>query len=118
MAQRILTCIVCPRGCSLTVELDSKGKPLSVSGNACARGTVYAEKECTHPERTVTSTVRTLCGAVVAVKTASTVPKEKVFAVMEEINKARPACPIKVGDVIIENAAETGVSVVATADCE
>ena len=118
MAQRILTCIVCPRGCALTVELDGEGKPLSVSGNACKRGTVYAEKECTHPERTVTSTVRTDKGAVVAVKSASTVPKEKVFAVMKQINAAVAKCPVKVGDVIIENAAETGVSIIATAECE
>ena len=118
MKERLLTCIVCPRGCALTVTLDESGKPTSVSGNACGRGVVYAEKECTHPERTVTSTVRTSCGAVVAVKTKETVPKEKVFAVMEEINKARAKCPVKVGDVVIENVAGTGVSVVATAECE
>ncbi len=118
MAQRILTCIVCPRGCTLTVELDGEGKPVSVSGGACKRGVAYAEKECTHPERTVTSTVRTLCGAVVAVKTAAAVPKETVFAVMEEINAVRAKCPIRVGDVIIENVAGTGVSVIATAECK
>ncbi len=118
MAQRNLTCIVCPRGCLLSIELDGKGTPLSVSGNACKRGLAYAEKECTHPERTVTSTVRTECGNVVAVKTSAAVPKEKVFSVMEEINAVRARCPIKVGDVIIENVAGTGACVVATAECE
>lgn len=118
MKERLLTCIVCPRGCALTVTLDESGKPTSVSGNACGRGVVYAEKECTHPERTVTSTARTSCGRVVPVKTSATVPKETVFAVMEEINKAVAHCPVKVGDVIIENVAETGVSVIATAECE
>lgn len=118
MAQRILTCIVCPRGCDLTVELDEAGKPVSVTGNACKRGVTYAEKECTHPERTVTSTVRTSCGAVVAVKTAATVPKEAVFAVMKQINAAVAKCPVAVGDVILENVAGTGVSVIATAECK
>ena len=118
MKERLLTCIVCPRGCALTVTLDDSGKHLSVAGNACKRGTVYAEKECTHPERTVTSTVRTSCGTVVAVKTAAPIPKECVFEVMKEINKAVAKCPVAVGDVILENAAGTGVSVVATAECK
>ena len=118
MKERLLTCIVCPRGCALTVTLDENGIPTAVTGNACKRGVTYAEKECTHPERTVTSTVRTSCGAVVAVKTASTVPKEKVFAVMEQINRACAKCPVRVGDVIVENVAGTGVSVIATAECK
>jgi len=116
MKERNLTCIVCPRGCALTVHFDGAGKILSVEGNACKRGVVYAEKECTHPERTVTSTVRTEGGAVVAVKTATTVPKEKVFAVMKEINAARAPKSVSIGDVIIENVAGTGVAVVATAN--
>ena len=116
MKDRLLTCIVCPRGCALTVHFDEAGKPTSVEGNACKRGVVYAEKECTHPERTVTTTVRTESGAVVAVKTASTVPKEKVFEVMAEINKATAKMPVKIGDVIIENVANTGVCVIATSE--
>lgn len=116
MKERNLTCIVCPRGCALTVRFDGAGNITSVEGNACKRGVVYAEKECTHPERTVTSTVRTEGGAVVAVKTATTVPKEKVFEVMKEINAARAPKSVSIGDVIIENVAGTGVAVVATAN--
>ena len=116
MKDRNLTCIVCPRGCALTVHFDEAGKPISVEGNACKRGITYAEKECTHPERTVTSTVRTEGGAVVAVKTVSTVPKEKIFEVMKEINAARAPKSVSIGDVIIENVAGTGVSVVAAAN--
>ena len=52
---RSLTCIICPRGCLLEVEL---GENIAVSGNLCPRGKVYAENECTNPQRTVTSTVR------------------------------------------------------------
>ena len=116
MKNRNLTCIVCPRGCAMTVNLDDAGNPISVEGNACKRGIVYAEKECTHPERTVTSTVRTKSGAVIPVKTASTIPKEKVFAVMEDINKVRAEDSLKIGDVIIEDVAGTGVSVICTAE--
>ena len=54
---RELTCIVCPLGCDLKVELDENKRVLSVSGNTCPRGKVYAENECVNPRRTVTSTV-------------------------------------------------------------
>ena len=113
---RELTCIVCPRGCSLKVTFTPDGKIDSISGNACKRGITYAENECTHPKRTVTTTVKLEGGGVVAVKTLDTVPKEDMFRVMTEINAVVASCDVKVGDVIIENVAGTGVKVVATAN--
>ncbi len=113
---RELTCIVCPRGCNLRVEFNDDKSIKSISGNGCKRGVTYAENECTHPMRTVTTTVRCADGRVVPVKTSNVVPKEKVFEVMKEINSVRPEGEISVGDVIIENICDTGVSVVATAN--
>ena len=112
---RELTCIVCPKGCALRVELDGK-TVTGVTGHTCPRGKKYAEDECTHPMRTVTSTVRTVSGDVVAVKTATTIPKEKMFACMEAINQTVIPVPVTIGDVVIENVADTGVAVVATAN--
>lgn len=111
--KRNLTCIVCPRGCQMTVTLED-GKVVSVEGNFCRRGMTYANDECTNPRRTVTSTVRCLDGTIVAVKTENTIPKEKMFEVMSEINNAHPSGDIKIGDVIIEDVCGTGVRVVAT----
>ena len=113
--KRNLTCIVCPRGCALEVTLSEVGEVLSVEGNACKRGSEYALAECTHPTRTVTSTVRCL-GGVVAVKTAAVVPKEKIFEVMKQINAVRADRALKIGEVVIENVADTGVAVIATAN--
>jgi len=116
MKNRELTCIVCPRGCSLTVKFNTEGTICEISGNACKRGVTYAENECTHPRRTVTSTVRCKDGRIVAVKTADSIPKEKVFDAMREINLTRHEGKISVGDVIISDVAGTGVAVVATAN--
>lgn len=102
MAKRELTCIVCPRGCQLVVELEGKNV-LSVSGNICKRGAAYAENECTNPMRTVTTTAKTSDGGVVAVKTETTIPKEKMFECMEMINSVTLELPVKVGDVVLEN---------------
>ena len=50
---RVLTCLVCPRGCQLTVSDD-----LEVTGNFCARGIPYALQEIKEPKRTLTYLVK------------------------------------------------------------
>ena len=114
MKIRELTCIVCPRGCALKVELDEKGAPVSVSGNLCKRGEGYANDECTNPMRVVTSTVATFGGGVVSCKTSTSVPKGLVFEIMEIINKTEAPAHVEIGDVIIPNVLGTGADVVAT----
>lgn len=119
--ERILTCIVCPKGCELHVSFDSDGKIKDVTGYTCKRGLAYAEAECTHPTRTVTSTVRILRGGVVPVKTSAPIPKELVFDAMRIINGCVAADDGKIGDVVVENILDTGVDVVLSAnaaDCE
>ena len=100
--KRELTCIVCPKGCNLTVDFENE-KVLSVTGNTCPRGAKYAEKECISPERTITSTVRCNNGKVVSVKTSQPIPKDKMFECMEIINKKIATLPISKGDVIIKD---------------
>ncbi len=110
-----ITCIGCPMGCQVTVELEGK-EVLSVSGNSCPIGDTYARKEVSNPERTVTSTVFVEDGEKVrvSVKTASNIPKAKINECMEAINKAVVKAPVAIGDVVIENVAGTGVNVIAT----
>lgn len=93
------------------MEIDGD-KVVSVSGNTCKRGAIYAEDECIAPKRTVTTTVRCQNGALLPVKTAVPIPKEKVHDAMRIINKVNPPLPISLGDVIIEDV--YGSKVVAT----
>ncbi len=109
--ERKLTCIICPLGCELAVQIEDK-KVFAVTGNTCPRGKIYAENECINPQRTVTSTLRCDDGGLVSVKTSTTIPKEKIAECMELINNATARLPIAVGDVIIEDA--FGSKVVAT----
>lgn len=118
MEKRILTCIVCPRGCTLEVSFGEGGEIVGITGNACKRGIAYATDECTHPKRTVTTTVRCESGRVVAVKTSGTVPKERVFDVMREIAKTTASDKLSVGDVVISDVLGLGVDIVATAPSE
>lgn len=113
--QRELTCICCPVGCALTVNITSDNS-VTVTGNRCPRGAAYGEKEVTNPTRIVTSTVR-VAGypdAVVSVKTASDIPKGKITDCMKALAGVTATAPIHVGDVIVENVADTGVNIVAT----
>ena len=112
---RNLTCIVCPRGCEMTVTLDENKKFVSAEGNACPRGLSYAESECTAPVRSLASTVLTEGGKLLPVKSAAPIPKEKLFEAMREIRVINAPDTLCVGDVVIENLAGTGVALVATA---
>ena len=114
---RELTCIVCPKGCPLKVEIEN-GEIQNVTGHTCPRGKQYAIDECTHPMRTITSTARTENGAVVPVKTNTTVPKELMFDCMREINRAVVKLPAHIGDVLVENILGTGANVVVTANMD
>ena len=62
MEERKLTCIGCPMGCPLTVKMEH-GEVVSITGNTCKRGDIYARKEVTNPTRIVTSTVRITGGS-------------------------------------------------------
>lgn len=98
-----LTCIVCPMGCHLSVELDETGAPVSVEGNRCPRGAAYAKDELTHPTRTLTSTVRLANreGRMLSVKTNRPISKGKLFEAMEILRTVAVEAPVSIGDVIV-----------------
>lgn len=115
MEIRKLTCISCPMGCPLTVEMEGD-EVISVTGNTCKRGEVYARKEVTDPTRIVTSTVKVIGGAadMVSVKTKEDIPKGKIFDCVKSLKGVEVKAPVHIGDVIVPNAAGTGIDIVAT----
>ena len=108
--KRTLTCIICPRGCSMEIDLDT----MKVTGNTCPKGEQYAIDECTNPVRTVTSSVRVANreNAMVSVKTEHPVPKKHMADVMKEIRAAKTFAPVKIGDIIVKDV--YGTNIVAT----
>ena len=115
--KREMTCIICPRGCTLSVELENK-KVLSVKGNACKRGADYAVAECTCPTRTLTTTVMTESGEVVAVKSDKPVPKELLFDCMKEINAMSAPRGTRIGTVLIADILGTGANIIASQNAD
>lgn len=119
MEERKLTCIGCPMGCPLTVVMNGK-EVVSVTGNTCKRGDVYARKEVTYPTRIVTSTVRVSGGSfhMVSVKTKEDIPKDKIFECVRALKGIQVSAPVHIGDIILKNVADTGVDIVATKNVE
>ncbi len=117
--QKNIICVSCPMGCGITVELNDNGEVVSVTGNTCKRGDAYARTECTHPVRSLATTVKVDGGIhnVVPCKSAGALPKEKIFDCMKEINSAEAKAPVAIGDVLIENILGTGINIVATNNC-
>ena len=110
-----LTCIVCPTGCSITVELDDKNV-VSVNGNSCKRGEKYASEEVSAPKRTLTALVRVENGItrVTSVKTSTSIPKEMINDIIEEIGNIKLTAPVEIGDVVLSNVLNSGADIVVT----
>ena len=115
MEKRELICIGCPMGCPLTVEMEN-GEIQSVTGFTCKRGDTYARKEVTNPTRIVTSTVKVEGGSacMVSVKTKEDIPKGQILECVKALKGLTVKAPVHIGDVVLANAAGTGVDIIAT----
>ena len=124
MTEKPLVCIVCPRGCRMTLTLPDGDAPspeeIHATGNACPRGEAYARQEMTAPQRVLTSTVR-LTGAALTrlpVKTSRAVPKERLRDLVRLLDTVTAAAPVHIGDILVKNALGTGADIVATRDMD
>ncbi|SDZ95889.1 CxxC motif-containing protein [Desulfuromusa kysingii] len=110
-----MTCIGCPMSCPLQLTIVD-GEIEEITGYSCKKGEEYARQEYTAPRRMVSTTVACSGGLWprVPVKTAESIPKETVLAVVRELHRYKVKAPVQVGQIILENVAGTGVAVVAT----
>ena len=104
-------CIVCPKGCR--IKVDNEG---NISGYTCLRGLNYVKEELTCPKRMLTSTVKVSNrkDTYVSVKTSSSIPKDLLLKVMEELKKVSVEAPIKMHQVLLKNIFDTNVDILAT----
>ena len=113
--EQIITCINCPVGCRMTVQMNGAGEVLSVSGNTCARGEKYAHQECTLPLRMITAVIPCENSETpLSVKTAEPVPKRLISQVMDQLKTVKVSAPVRLGQVVLPNVCDTGVNIIAT----
>jgi CxxC motif-containing protein len=112
-----MICITCPVGCALEVTHD--GSTITrVVGHSCKKGIDYAQTELTDPRRMLASTVRVRGGLhpLVPVCTAAPMPKPLIFDLLAELRRVELEAPVRLGQVVLENALGTGIDVVASRD--
>ncbi|MCE5255282.1 MAG: DUF1667 domain-containing protein [Spirochaetaceae bacterium] len=131
-----MICITCPMGCHLHIERISENE-ITVSGNRCPRGEQYAKEEILSPRRVVTATcaIEPESGAGsqpdqglapdqalsnlyrprrVPVRTTKAFPKERIPELLALLYSIKLKLPIEGGCVVLQNALDTGIDVVAT----
>jgi len=115
MAVKKLTCIECPKGCRLVVDVENT-KVIKVSGNECPKGEKYALTEIENPVRTLTSAVTSkgLDLKMIPVRTGKPIPKSRMFEAMNEVKKIRVTASLKPGDVIVKDFLGLGADLIAT----
>ena len=118
MAQRTIICLRCPRGCDVTVNLDSEGLVESTEGNFCKLGTEYAAQEVTDPRRILPTTVRVRGGTepLVPVWTPTPIPKAKLLELARATRGIVLDAPVAIGQVVIHDWEGTGVDLVASGE--
>ncbi|MBQ9153307.1 MAG: DUF1667 domain-containing protein [Solobacterium sp.] len=108
-----LTCIICPNGCRLEIDENDH-----VSGNLCPRGTDFALQELKNPQRSVSTTCRTVFPGipVVPVRTEREVPKRIMKEIVREVSRIVIDQKMDIGDTVAENILDTGVNVILCTD--
>ena len=119
MTSKKLTCIECPIGCRLSVDIENS-KVIKVTGNECPKGEVYAVSEIENPVRILTSAV--LCQGLslkmVSVRTDKPIPKSRIFEAMAEIKKIVVNRPLSADDIIVKNFLGLDANLVSTRKIE
>lgn len=111
-----IICVVCPKGCTLKVKHEGN-QILSVEGG-CKRGEKYAASELLDPRRMVASTVKVKNGlhSLVPVYTEKAFPKPLIPQLAKELRQVEVPAPVKIKQVVLENALGTGINIVASRD--
>jgi len=114
-----LICIECPKGCLLDVDIENC-RVITVKGNDCPKGNIYAVSETENPERVLTSTVKAkgLDLKMLPVRTDKPIPKGRILEAMETIKMISVDTPVKAGDVISGDFMGLGVKLIATRNAQ
>lgn len=112
-----MVCIVCPKGCQLTIT--NNGEKTQVTGQGCKKGPTYALQELAAPVRVLTSTVEVVGSQLrLPVKTSTAIPKSMIMQAMGQIIAYKAHLPIKTGQVLIPHFLGTEANLVATANIQ
>lgn len=121
---REFTCIMCPQGCDIRVELaenqEKNGKILRISGNKCPKGKEYVTQEIINPMRNIATSILVEGGELplASVRLTKPIPKARIFDVMAEIRRVHVPAPVMEGDIVLHDCLGLGSDVMVTKTVE
>jgi CxxC motif-containing protein len=122
MNTKEFTCVVCPNGCPIVVNIDEDAAQViaQIQGSVCKRGEEWAHQEIKNPMRTIASSIPVKDGnaLMASVRTNRPIPLAKILQVIEEIKKVTVNAPVSIGEVILRNPADCDTEIVATRSIE
>ena len=112
-----IICVACPKGCALHIKHEGDDI-LEIIGAGCRRGKEYAICELQDPRRMVASTVKVQGGLhpLVPVYTQDAFPKPLIPQLAQKLREVEIAAPVKLNQVVLENALDTGIDIIASRD--
>jgi CxxC motif-containing protein len=117
MAKHEITCIGCPLGCVVTLEVNDAGEVESVNGNGCKEGENYSIAEFRNPMRIFTTVLLIEHGGhLLPVKTDRPVPKGRLKDLARAAAKIKVKPPVRAGQEIVQNILGTGANLISTID--
>ncbi len=95
-----VTCPICPNGCQIRIDPESG----EISGNRCPRGKAFAEQEKKHPQRTLTTSLKTEGAALplINVRSDRAFGREHLREAVSLLKGCRVKPPVHIGDVLAE----------------
>ncbi len=113
--KRDLVCIVCPKGCRLTLEYEGNNL-LSVGGATCPKGKEYATSEISDPRRNFAGSVTIRGGRfrTCSVKSSHSIPLDKLIRLGELSHGITIDAPVNVGDTVASGLLDGEVDLIAT----
>lgn len=107
-----ITCILCPKGCSIKY-----GKDGTVTGSCCRRGAEYAQRELVAPERILTASMCDINGCAVPVKSSAPLPKQNLLQAVQELRHITLTATCRPNHaVVVSNLLHLGVDILTTAE--
>jgi CxxC motif-containing protein len=114
--EALLTCVSCPKGCSL--QWRQHGDQLEIKGNRCTKGVEYVNSEITDPRRMATTIVLVSngCRSLLPVRSREALPKRLIADVVRSLRRVVVEAPVYQGQVIVADIFNTGIDIIASRD--
>ena len=114
--EKEIICVICPNSCRLTVSEEKDTKEIKVEGHLCPRGKKYGISEYSNPVRMLITTMRIEDGKlpIIPIRSTEAIPKSLLLDAVKIVNEEHCIAPIKMGEILIDNILNTGISVVAS----